>query len=144
MVQQAMHDADMPWVCCTALQLNKMQDSVDVHPFEWGSDATHLQGPYDIIICSDLTYDVSSAPQLLASLQALSDESTIILMSFEIRPGLDKFLGSYLPDCTCFRPARVGCSCMEGSYSSIIASMLSCCFQNKSTCLASSVPHHHL
>eukprot|EP00877_Chromochloris_zofingiensis_P008478 jgi/Chrzof1/3884/Cz13g12030.t1 len=107
MVQQAMHDADMPWVCCTALQLNKMQDSVDVHPFEWGSDATHLQGPYDIIICSDLTYDVSSAPQLLASLQALSDESTIILMSFEIRPGLDKFLGSYLPDCTCFRPARV-------------------------------------
>lgn len=69
----------------------------------WGSDASSLQPPFDVIIANDIAYNESSFEQLEKSLVALSDTDTKIFLSYrnkhtEIDTLSRMYLHTYLVD----------------------------------------------
>ena len=56
--------------------------------YEWASDCAALKPPFDIILGSDVMYDVSAMPALCSTWLALSDVNTRIYVACELREGL--------------------------------------------------------
>ncbi|KAK9818122.1 hypothetical protein WJX72_007470 [[Myrmecia] bisecta] len=68
------------------VQANKLTSRVDVSELVWGQDVAHLQPPFDVIIASDLLYDVACIPLLFITVAQLSGPDTVTLLAFEDRP----------------------------------------------------------
>ncbi|XP_031491846.1 uncharacterized protein LOC116258685 [Nymphaea colorata] len=71
------------------VEANELVDGVEVRPLRWGDegDCSALGPPFDVVLMSDLLYNVSAAPGLCQSIRALSDAQTLILLSYELRAG---------------------------------------------------------
>ncbi|CAN6478841.1 unnamed protein product [Victoria cruziana] len=72
------------------VEANDLVDGcVDVRPLRWGDDGdcSTLGPPFDVVLMSDLLYDVSASSALCRSIRALSDDRTLILLSYELRAG---------------------------------------------------------
>eukprot|EP00698_Gefionella_okellyi_P025268 TRINITY_DN919_c0_g1_i2.p1 TRINITY_DN919_c0_g1~~TRINITY_DN919_c0_g1_i2.p1 ORF type:complete len:724 (-),score=160.69 TRINITY_DN919_c0_g1_i2:29-2200(-) len=54
----------------------------------WGSSVADLDPPYDVILCSDVIYNEKVIPQLVASITALSNESTDVFLAYRQRYGV--------------------------------------------------------
>ena len=59
-----------------------------VKPLQWGSDTDSLDPPFDIIIASDLLYQVEEIPKLMLTIVSLSDSDTKTYLAFELRPNV--------------------------------------------------------
>lgn len=68
---------------------------VRVLPLEWGSESEDHQlsavvgedGPFDLVLMSDLLYNAGSVRSLCGILKAVSDKRTEILLAYELRMG---------------------------------------------------------
>lgn len=78
--------------CCavmlTALQANNLAGCVSVKELKWGSDVEGFNPPFDVIIASDLLYDMKSIPELMLTIVSLSSSDTITYLAFELRPNV--------------------------------------------------------
>eukprot|EP00741_Cyanophora_paradoxa_P021993 tig00021432_g21230.t1 len=66
-------------------QRNHVDDRVQILSFEWGSDASALQPPFDIVLVADCLYYVESHPLLVKSLLDLTTATSTVLISHELR-----------------------------------------------------------
>ncbi|XP_077234219.1 uncharacterized protein LOC143876404 [Tasmannia lanceolata] len=69
-----------------------LSSEIKVLPLEWGDDEESTLSafgdrPFDVVLMSDLLYDVSAVPDLCRSLKGLSDSHTEILLAYELRFG---------------------------------------------------------
>ena len=71
-----------------ALQANSLQSSVAVKPLQWGSNTDMFEPPFDVIIASDLLYDMKAIPELMLTIVSLSSSDTITYLAFELRPNV--------------------------------------------------------
>eukprot|EP00268_Persea_americana_P015192 TRINITY_DN16911_c0_g1_i1.p1 TRINITY_DN16911_c0_g1~~TRINITY_DN16911_c0_g1_i1.p1 ORF type:complete len:216 (-),score=7.56 TRINITY_DN16911_c0_g1_i1:553-1200(-) len=65
-------------------------EDVRVLPLEWGTEDLSAVGedrPFDLVLMSDLLYNVSAVPNLCRTLRAVSDRGSEILMAYELREG---------------------------------------------------------
>lgn len=58
--------------------------------FIWGASPVALTPPVDLVLASDLFWDVSRLPALLRSIRWLCGPATTVLAAFEIRPGIQE------------------------------------------------------
>lgn len=70
------------------LQANNLHDTVTVAPLQWGEDSEELKPPFDVIVASDLIYEIEQIPKLVLSIVSLSDSDTITYLAFELRPNV--------------------------------------------------------
>lgn len=70
------------------LQANHLADCVCVKELKWASDVEAFNPPYDVIIASDLLYDMQSIPELMLTIVSLSSSDTITYLAFELRPNV--------------------------------------------------------
>ena len=54
-------------------------------PHLWGTDVAVLSPPFDVVLLSDLTYDVAAAPSLCRTLDAVCSPATLVLLSHRRR-----------------------------------------------------------
>ena len=78
--------------CCAvmliALQANDLASCTSVKELKWGSDVEGLDPPFDVIIASDLLYDMKSIPELMLTIVSLSSSDTVTYLAFELRPNV--------------------------------------------------------
>ena len=78
--------------CCAvmliALQANDLAGCVSVKELKWGSDVESFNPPFDVIIASDLLYDMKSIPELILTIVSLSSSDTVTYLAFELRPNV--------------------------------------------------------
>lgn len=72
-----------------------LQGAVQVSELTWGEGLEHYEaGAYDLILGADIVYLEETFPALLRTLEHLSSERTVILLSCRLRYERDKrFLG---------------------------------------------------
>lgn len=70
------------------LQVNQLHDTVASVPLQWGQDTEKLAPPFDVIIASDLLYEVEQIPKLMLTIVSLSDSNTVTFLAFELRPNV--------------------------------------------------------
>lgn len=70
------------------LQANDLAGYATVKELKWASDVEHLSPPFDVIIASDLLYDMKAIPELLLTIVSLSSSDTITYLAFELRPNV--------------------------------------------------------
>ena len=70
------------------LQTNDLAGCASVKELKWGSDVKGFNPPFDIIIASDLLYDVKSIPELMLTIVSLSSSDTVTYLAFELRPNV--------------------------------------------------------
>lgn len=58
---------------------------VDVRELEWGQDISTFNPPFEYILGADIVYIEETFPQLLQTINDLSDENTVVLLSCKIR-----------------------------------------------------------
>ncbi|CAM9144956.1 unnamed protein product [Pylaiella littoralis] len=74
--------------------------NVEVVEYDWGADAHNLlagrnggvPAGYDVVMCADCVYARASVEPLLESLLQVCDESTVVLVTNELRSAFDEFL----------------------------------------------------
>jgi predicted nicotinamide N-methyase len=67
---------------------------VDVCELEWGQDVSTFNPPFDYILGADIVYIEGTFPHLLQTINELSDDKTVVLLSCKIRYKRDSnFLG---------------------------------------------------
>ena len=54
----------------------------------WGTDTDSFGLPFDVIIASDLLYDMKSIPELMLTIVSLSSSDTVTYLAFEVRPNV--------------------------------------------------------
>ena len=78
--------------CCAviliALQANDLAGCASVKELKWGSDVEGFNPPFDVIIASDLLYDIKSIPELVLTIVSLSSSDTVTYLAFELRPNV--------------------------------------------------------
>ena len=57
---------------------------------QWGADTDSLNPPFDVIIASDLLYEVEQIPKLMLTIVSLSDSDTKTYIAFELRPNVTR------------------------------------------------------
>ena len=67
-------------------QANSLQSNVTVRELQWGTDTDSFGPPFDVIIASDLLYDMRSIPELMLTIVSLSSSDTVTYLAFEVRP----------------------------------------------------------
>lgn len=70
------------------MQANSLQTRVTVKPLKWGSNTDELEPPFDVIIASDLLYDMETIPELMLTIVSLSSSDTVTYLAFELRPNV--------------------------------------------------------
>ena len=65
-----------------------MQTRVTVKPLKWGSNTDDFEPPFDVIIASDLLYDMETIPELMLTIVSLSSSDTVTYLAFELRPNV--------------------------------------------------------
>ena len=70
------------------LQENGLQSTVSVRALQWGSDIDSFEPPFDVIIASDLLYDMKAIPELMLTIVSLSSSDTTTYLAFELRPNV--------------------------------------------------------
>ncbi|DBA98948.1 hypothetical protein WJX77_006801 [Trebouxia sp. C0004] len=68
------------------VQVNSLQSFVSVRELQWGTDTDSFGPPFDVIIASDLLYDMRSIPDLMLTIVSLSSSDTVTYLAFEVRP----------------------------------------------------------
>ena len=68
-----------------ANQHNLVDKDVAVAQFEWGTDPSHFNPPFGLVLAADIIYIEETFPLLLKSLIDLSDRETVILISCKRR-----------------------------------------------------------
>ena len=63
----------------------KLNTSVEVKELEWGHDVSGLNPPFDYILGADIVYIEETFDQLLRTIDELSDQRTVVLLSCKIR-----------------------------------------------------------
>ena len=58
---------------------------VDVRELEWGQDISTFNPPFEYIFGADIVYIEETFPQLLQTINDLSDDNTVVLLSCKIR-----------------------------------------------------------
>jgi Lysine methyltransferase len=53
-------------------QDNQLGDCATAAELQWGCPVDHLQPPFDLVLASDVAYDINALPALLSTLTALS------------------------------------------------------------------------
>ncbi|KAL0022589.1 hypothetical protein WJX77_006801 [Trebouxia sp. C0004] len=71
---------------CAGKQVNSLQSFVSVRELQWGTDTDSFGPPFDVIIASDLLYDMRSIPDLMLTIVSLSSSDTVTYLAFEVRP----------------------------------------------------------
>ena len=69
-------------------QANDLQFSATVRELQWGADTDSFGPPFDVIIASDLLYDMRSIPKLMLTIVSLSSSDTVTYLAFEVRPNV--------------------------------------------------------
>mmetsp|Transcript_6050 Transcript_6050/g.8555 ORF Transcript_6050/g.8555 Transcript_6050/m.8555 type:complete len:270 (+) Transcript_6050:89-898(+) len=59
--------------------------SIQTKLYKWGEDAQHLDPPFDFIFASDCLYDYKALPDLLTTLLAVSDATSVIYLTYKRR-----------------------------------------------------------
>ena len=59
-----------------------------VRELRWGTDTDSFGSPFDVIIASDLLYDMKSIPELMLTIVSLSSSDTVTYLAFEVRPNV--------------------------------------------------------
>ena len=70
------------------MQANNAESKVTCAPLQWGQNTESLEPPYDVIIASDLLYEVEQIPKLMLTIVSLSDSDTVTYLAFELRPNI--------------------------------------------------------
>ena len=68
-----------------ANQNNLINKDISVAQFDWGTDPSSLEPPFDVVLAADVIYIEETYPLLLKSLVELSDRDTVILISCKRR-----------------------------------------------------------
>lgn len=90
------------------VEANSLTDSVKVKALEWGEDCSHCSPPVDLVLMSDLLYDLEAMPQLCDSLLRLSAVGhTQILVAYEMRLGTTECLQSLWDSGFLFAPQEL-------------------------------------
>lgn len=69
-------------------QANGLSDRAQALPLRWGSDVAHLKPPFDVVLASDVAYDLECVPDLIATFASLCGPATRGYLAFEDRPGV--------------------------------------------------------
>ena len=64
---------------------NLLGRDISVAQYEWGTDPSHFNPPFDFVLAADVIYIEETFPLLLKSLVDLSDCKTVILISCKRR-----------------------------------------------------------
>lgn len=70
--------------------LGEDQNSVAIKELEWGQDVSSFSPPFDFVLGADVVYIEETFNDLQKTLQDLSDENSIVLLSCKIRYDRDK------------------------------------------------------
>ena len=70
------------------LQANDLAGCASVKELIWASDVRHFGPPFDVIIASDLLYDMKAILELMLTIVSLSSSDTITYLAFELRPNV--------------------------------------------------------
>ena len=76
------------WLKDAFSQANNLQSNVTVRELRWGTDTDSFGPPFDVIIASDLLYDMKSIPELMLTIVSLSSSDTVTYLAFEVRPNV--------------------------------------------------------
>ncbi|DBB15276.1 TPA: hypothetical protein ACH3X3_003534 [Trebouxia sp. C0006] len=79
---------ERPGKKCAGKQANRLQSNVTVRELRWGTDTDSFGSPFDVIIASDLLYDMKSIPELMLTIVSLSSSDTVTYLAFEVRPNV--------------------------------------------------------
>ena len=63
---------------------------VDIRELEWGQNISTFDPPFEFILGADIVYIEETFPQLLQTINDLSDKNTVVLLSCKIRYKRDK------------------------------------------------------
>ncbi|DBA00603.1 TPA: hypothetical protein N0F65_007732 [Lagenidium giganteum] len=64
---------------------DKEYERVRVEQYAWGTPPTHLDAPFDCILCADVVYEKDCVRPLVQSILALSNRKTVIFLANERR-----------------------------------------------------------
>ena len=70
------------------LQANDLAGCASFKELTWASDVEEFDPPFDVIIASDLLYDMKAIPELMLTIVSLSSSDTITYLAFELRPNV--------------------------------------------------------
>jgi len=65
--------------------LQKTKGKVRIKSHRWGESVSELEGPYDVIIGTDVVYREDIIDPLIQSIKNLSDHDTTVIIANEIR-----------------------------------------------------------
>lgn len=68
------------------MQDNQLCDCAKAVEFDWGSDLSRLEPPFDLVLAADVAYSSASLPALLQSLSAVAEGAAEVWYAFEDRP----------------------------------------------------------
>lgn len=71
-----------------ALQANDLAGRASVKFLKWASDVEGFNPPFNVIIASDLLYDMKAIPELMLTIVSLSSSDTVTYLAFELRPNV--------------------------------------------------------
>ena len=70
------------------MQAISLNGQVMVKPLQWGADTDSFEFPFEVIIASDLLYEVEQIPKLMLTIVSISDCDTMTYLAFELRPNV--------------------------------------------------------
>lgn len=73
---------EIPW----GLQRNKLEGRASVRELAWGADADDFGPQFDLVLGSDLIYQLEALPCLFKTIRGFSGPGTKTLLSLELRP----------------------------------------------------------